>query len=44
MHVSGQLQALAALLRGISPRYPLDRRLDEPQNWYGLYKLAKLTN
>jgi hypothetical protein len=35
MEVSGQLHAPAALPQGKSPRYPLDRRLDGPQNRSG---------
>jgi hypothetical protein len=36
MEVSGQLHAPAVLYpRGKDPRYPLDRRLDGPQSWYG---------
>jgi len=32
---SGQLHALSALLPGIEPHYPLDRRLSGPQRWSG---------
>jgi hypothetical protein len=32
MEVSGQLHVLAAIPPGKSPRYPLDRKLDEPQS------------
>jgi len=35
MEVSGQLHAPAALPQGKSPWYPLDRRVCEPQSWYG---------
>jgi hypothetical protein len=32
MEVIGQIHAPAALLPGKNPRYPLDRRLGEPQS------------
>jgi hypothetical protein len=35
MKVSGQLHAPAALLQGMSPWYPLDRRLGGPQSRSG---------
>jgi hypothetical protein len=35
MQESGQRHALAALLHGKSPRYPLDRRLAGPQSRSG---------
>jgi hypothetical protein len=37
MELSGLLHALATLPWGKSPRYPLDRRLDVPQNKSELY-------
>jgi hypothetical protein len=39
MEVSGQLQAPAALPLGNSPRYPLDRRQDGPQNRSGRFEI-----
>jgi hypothetical protein len=44
MEVSGQLHAPAVLLKGKSPRYPLDRRLDGPQNRSGHGGENKNTN
>jgi hypothetical protein len=35
MEVSGQLHAPAALLQGMTLRYPLDRRLGGPQSRSG---------
>jgi predicted esterase YcpF (UPF0227 family) len=35
MEVSGHLQAPVALNPGISPWYPLERRLGRPQSWSG---------
>jgi hypothetical protein len=35
LEVSGQLHVSAALPRGSSPAYAMDRRLDVPQNRYG---------
>jgi hypothetical protein len=42
MEVSGQLRDPAALARGKSPRYPLDRRLDEPQIRFGQFEEEKI--
>jgi hypothetical protein len=42
MEVSGQLHSPAALTPGKSTLYPLDRRLDEPQNRSGLYEEVKI--
>jgi hypothetical protein len=40
---SGQLHAPAALLPEKSPQYPLDRRLDGPQSWFGHYGEEQIT-
>jgi hypothetical protein len=35
MEVSGQLRAPTAFPQGTGPQYPLDRKLSEPQSWFG---------
>jgi hypothetical protein len=35
MEVNGELHDPAGLFLGNNPLYPLDRRLGEPQGWFG---------